>query len=219
MDSHNEMNPDPLPPELFTRVDESPDALFYREPRFVTHIDDASIEALRQVYRELIPAGSTVLDLMSSWVSHLPDDVPFRRVVGLGLNPQELEENPQLADRVVHDLNAEAELPFPDDTFDAVLNAVSIQYLTRPVEVFASVQRVLKPGGVHIVAVSHRMFPTKAIAVWQALSAEDRIRLVAAYFQLAGGFEPPCFLDRSPQNADPLWVVFAARARTPARAP
>jgi len=159
-----------LPRELFQRLDESPDENFYREPRLVTHIDDATIAALTQVYRELVPAGAHVLDLMSSWVSHLPPEVDYERVVGLGMNRVELAENPRLTSFLVHDLNRCPELPFADATFDAVLNAVSIQYLTSPVEVFAAVGRVLRAGGIHVVATSHRMFPSKAVPAWHSLA-------------------------------------------------
>ena len=206
------MSRDLFPPDFFRRMDESPDTDFYREPRFVTHIDDATIAALTQVYRELIPPGSRVLDLMSSWVSHLPPEVHYERVTGLGLNLQELERNPRLTDFVVHDVNATPELPFPDESFDAVVNAVSIQYLTRPVEIIASVRRVLKSGGIHVIATSHRLFPTKAVAVWQSIAPQERLRLIGAYFQFARGWDEPRFLDRSPAAADPLWIVFALRS-------
>ena len=200
-----------LPPEFFQRADAAPDSEFYREPRFVTHIDDATIEAVTALYSELIPAGSHVLDLMTSWISHLPTDVNFGRVAGLGMNEQELANNPQLDDHVVHDLNDRPELPFLDDSFDFVINTVSVQYLTQPTAVFASIGRVLKPGGTSLVAFSHRMFPTKAVAVWQQLSKDDQARLVGSYHVLAGGFREPVFLDRSPEGADPLWVVVAKR--------
>ncbi len=127
------------------------------------------------------------------------------------MSATELAENPQLSDYVVHDLNTDPELPYEEASFDFVVNAVSVQYLTRPREVFASVARVLRPGGSHIVAFSHRMFPTKAIAVWQSLSNEDRIRLVASYFSLAGGYGEPMFVDRSPAEGDPLFLVIAQR--------
>ncbi|HUI25022.1 MAG TPA: methyltransferase domain-containing protein [Candidatus Kryptonia bacterium] len=203
---------DALPPDWFRRLDESCDAEFYREPRFVAHIDDATIAALTQVYRELIAPGTAVLDLMSSWISHLPPEIAYGRVAGLGMNRSELARNPRLSDFVVHDLNAGPELPFPDATFDAVVNAVSVQYLTRPVDVYAAVHRVLKPGGRAIVALSHRCFPTKSIAAWHVLPADDRLRLVASYFELAGGYDPPEFFDRSPAGADPLWIVSARRS-------
>lgn len=201
-----------FPAHFFRRQDESADDLFYGQPRFVTHIDDATIDALTALYREAIPPGADVLDLMSSWVSHLPDEIAYGRVAGLGMNAQELAHNPRLSDLVVHDLNRDHELPYADGSFDVVLNAVSIQYLTRPVPVFGSIRRVLRPGGLALVACSHRMFPTKAVAVWQSLPPADRIRLVGSYFALAGGFDEPAFIDRSPDGADPLWVISARRA-------
>ena len=201
-----------FPPGAFDRVDPSDDAYFYAAPRFVVHIDGATIDALTGAYRELLPAGGEILDLMSSWVSHLPVEMTFARVAGLGMNSPELDGNPRLSDHVVHDLNREPELPYPDASFDAVLSAVSVQYLTRPLEVFASVARVLRPGGLHAVALSHRCFPTKAVRVWQMLQPQERVSLVASYFRGAGGFAEPEILDRSPSGADPLWIV---AARTP----
>jgi SAM-dependent methyltransferase len=201
-----------LPRALFQRLDESPDDEFYCEPRLVTHIDDTTIAALTQLYRELVPAGADVLDLMSSWVSHLPPEVDYGKVVGLGMNAVELAANRRLTSFLVHDLNRTPELPFADACFDAVLNAVSIQYLTQPVAVLASVARVLRPGGLHVIATSHRMFPTKAVAAWHSLAPRERIELIATYFNLAGGWDAPHFVDRSPPGADPLWVVIARRA-------
>jgi hypothetical protein len=201
----------PIAPELFRRIDESDDADFYTAARLVTHIDDPTIDALTQLYRQMLPPGSAVLDLMSSWISHLPSDVAYARVAGLGMNRTELEQNPRLTDRIVQDLNRSPELPYPDAAFDAVVNAVSVQYLTRPFAVYGSVRRVLKPGGLAIVAMSHRCFPTKAILAWHALSPAERVRLVQSYFEQAGGFAAAEYLDRSPPGADPLWVVMARR--------
>lgn len=201
----------PFPAEFFRRMDDSPDAEFYSVPRLVTHIDDATIAALTQVYREVLPVGGAILDLMSSWVSHLPPEVDYARVAGVGMNRVELENNPRLTDLTVHDLNQQPQLPYDDASFDAVVNAVSIQYLTRPVEVYASVGRVLRPGGIALVAMSHRCFPSKAIMAWHACSPEERINLVHLYFEETGAFETPVFADRSPADADPLWVVLARR--------
>ena len=134
-----------LRPELFRRMDESPDALFYDVPRLVTHIDDAAIAAVTQLYREHFPAGGAILDLMSSWVSHLPEEIAYRRVVGLGMNAEELAANPRLDARVVHDLNEDPRLPFADAEFDAAGICVSVDYLVRPVEVLRECGRVHPP--------------------------------------------------------------------------
>ena len=201
----------PLPPEYFQRQDETPDTLFYQVPRLVTHIDDATIAALTQFYRQQLPPQSHLLDLMSSWISHLPEEVTYARVAGLGMNCEELEHNPRLSDFAVHDLTAQPQLPYADACFDAVLNVVSIQYQTHPVEVCKDICRVLRPGGQHIVAMSHRLFPTKAIAAFHHFSPQERVDLVMRYFEQAGGFALPIFVDRSPADADPLWIVVAQR--------
>lgn len=202
-----------LPPELFDRLDESPDARFYALPRFVAHVDDATLAALTAFYAEVLRPGDDVLDLMSSWISHLPptEALPLGRVAGLGMNADELAKNPRLAERRVQDLNDDPRLPWADASFDAALCAVSIQYLTRPVEVFAELARVLRPGGRALIATSHRCFPTKAIRAWHVLPAAERLRLIARYFAEAGGFAPAETIDRSPTGADPLWIVAAER--------
>lgn len=211
----------PYPQGAFRRADESDDPLFYREPRLVVHIDDYAIEALRGYYRKVLPAGGAFLDLMSSWRSHLPDDITLARVTGLGLNRVELDENPQLTERVIHDLNAEPSLPFADGEFDAAAVAVSVQYMTRPVETFAEVNRLLKPGAAFHVIYSNRLFPTKAVALWQALGDHDRAGLIGSYFRLSSGYhgggewDDPTFTDITPRldfPTDPLYAV-AARKR------
>lgn len=205
---------DRYPPELFRRADESDDSLFYAEPRLVVHIDAPAIAAIGEYFRRALPPDAALLDLMSSWRSHLPDDFPARRLIGLGMNAVELAENPRLHDRIVHDLNADPRLPLDDGSVDAAMVTVSIQYLTRPVEVFAEVNRVLKPGGAFHVIYSNRMFPTKAVAVWQALDDRRRAALIGAYFADSGGWGAPKAMDISPRAAphsDPVYAVAAAK--------
>jgi SAM-dependent methyltransferase len=198
---------------VFRRYDESPDSWFYRQPRLVTHIDDAAIAAVTQLYRELFPAGAAVLDLMSSWVSHLPPEVSYRRVVGLGLNQQELEANPRLDAWVVHDLNEEPRLPFADQEFEAAAICVSMQYLVRPVEVLAELARVLVPDAPLVISFSNRCFPTKAVAIWQRLDDVGHAELIASYLREAGGWTRIEALDRRPgPDTDPLFAVVARRA-------
>ncbi|MCY3622668.1 MAG: methyltransferase domain-containing protein [Gammaproteobacteria bacterium] len=202
--------PEPeFPERFFEREDETPDSLFYGEPRFVAHIDDETISALTAYYREFLPSGSRVLDLMSSWISHLPDDA-YARVSGLGMNERELAANPRLTDAVVHDLNVDPRLPYEDAAFERAVIAVSIQYLVRPMEVFRDLVRVLVPGGRVAIAMSHRCFPTKAILAFRALGPRDRVRLVSTYLHQAG-FVDIAFEDRSPPRADPLWIVAGTR--------
>ena len=202
--------------DLFARHDPSPDAGFYDQPRFVTHIGDGAIAALTAVYRRLLPAGEPVLDLMSSWVSHLPGDVALGPVSGLGMNEAELAANPVLADHVVQDLNADPALPYADAAFGAVVCAVSVQYLTRPFEVFAEVRRVLRPGGACVVAFSNRCFPTKAIRGWLDTDDEQHVQIVAAYFAGSATFGPVrAELRTPPSPGDPLYAVWASRQPTP----
>jgi SAM-dependent methyltransferase len=184
---------DPFPPGAFDREDDAPDPQFYHDPRLVTHIDEGAIAAVGEVYARWIPVGARILDLMSSWVSHLPARVRAdrREVVGHGLNAAELQANPALDRWWVQDLNADPHLPFPDATFDAVLCAVSVQYLAAPVAVFREVARVLRPGGPFIVTFSNRMFPTKAVRIWRTRDDAGHLALVRTYFALAGGYDPP----------------------------
>ncbi len=205
-----------LKPEYFERDDDSSDANFYTQPRFVNHIDDAAIGALRHFYRETLPPGGDLLDLMSSWVSHLPDDRDYASVTGLGMNAEELAANPRLTAQVVHDLNREPRLPFEDDSFDGAFVNVSIQYLTSPVEVFRDVGRVLRPGAPFAVAYSNRCFPTKAVALWRMLGDRDHADLIALYFRLSGAFTQARAYDISPgPGSDPMFVVVAERLESP----
>lgn len=166
----------------FVRDDESPDSGFYAQPRFVHHLDAIASSVIGELYRQCIPANAVVLDLMASWDSHLPDDLALSRVLGLGMNAEELARNERLDDYLVHDLNGDPRLPFNASEFDAVVCTVSIEYLTRPMELFAEVARVLQPGGVFAVTFSNRRFPPKAIRVWEMLHDYERMGLVMEYF-------------------------------------
>ncbi|WP_342153980.1 class I SAM-dependent methyltransferase [Methylorubrum sp. SB2] len=175
-----------LPAEAFAKHDPSPDPHFYREPRFVTHIDAPAIAAVTRLYAELLPPGGVILDLMSSWVSHLPPDTAFAAVIGHGLNQRELDANPRLTRRFVQDLNAEPHLPLESASLDAALICVSVQYLQQPVTVLSDVARVLRPGSPVVISFSNRCFPTKAVAIWSVLDATGHAQLVDLYLRRAG---------------------------------
>jgi SAM-dependent methyltransferase len=191
-------------------MDEDEDPVFYAFPRKVTHIEEGAIAALRSRYDELLPDGSDVLDLMSSWRSHLPPGLG--RVCGLGLNAEEMADNPQLDQIVVHDLNADPTLPFDEATFDAVVCAVSVQYLTQPIEVWTDARRVLRPGGIAIVSFSNRCFPTKAVALWMATGDAGHRLIVRRYLDEAGF--APVSDEQLPSPDDPLYVVHGRRTAT-----
>ena len=203
-----------LPAGAFGRMDETPDEDFYKVPRLVTHIDEGAIRAVTQLYREFFPAGGEVLDLMSSWVSHLPPEVEYRRVVGLGMNEEELGKNPRLDGYVVQNLNTQPGLPFGDAEFDGCGICVSVDYLTRPVEVLREVGRVLRPGAPVVITFSNRCFPTKAVAVWHELDDRGHTQLVESYLEDAGNFADVRGLDRSPRRmfSDPLYAVVGESA-------
>lgn len=213
MSKLHERQRSPLPAEAFTRPDDSPDERFYNFPRLVTHIDDAAIAAVTQLYREFFPAGGAILDLMSSWVSHLPPEVTYRRVVGLGMNEEELAHNPRLDSYVVHDLNQTPQLPFADGEFDAAAVCVSIQYLTRPVAVLREAGRVLREGAPLVITFSNRCFPTKAVRIWQSLDAAGHAHLIEHYLKEAGNWVDIRQLDRTPRRrgGDPLYAVVGHR--------
>jgi SAM-dependent methyltransferase len=205
-------------PHWFARQDGARDERFYQAPRKVVHIDEAAIAATTQLYSELLPAGGTLLDLMSAWRSHLPPEVRYARVAGLGMNADEMAENAQLTEFVVHNLNAQAALPFADGEFDGACCTVSVQYLQRPVEVLRDVARVLKPDAPLVMTFSNRCFPTKAINIWRELDDEGHAQLVALYFQAAGGWRDITMQDRSADCApsyqcDPLFAVWAYAGR------
>jgi SAM-dependent methyltransferase len=188
------------------RLDDGDDAAFYDRPRLVTHADDAFLARLTALYATVLDPGDRVFDAMGSWVSHLPG-YAFDQVVVHGLNEAELTANDRADEWFLQDFNADQSLPLADDAFDAVLCALSVQYLQYPGAVFAEFERVLAPGGVLVVSVTNRMFPTKAVRTWRQATMDDRVALVESYCR-AGG----CVVDRVVRDRpgdDPLYAVVA----------
>ncbi|MEO0492925.1 MAG: methyltransferase domain-containing protein [Actinomycetota bacterium] len=200
-----------FPEGFFARSDESDDADFYAFDRLVTHIDDGAIAAVGELYVELGLTGEAsgpVLDICSSWISHFPTK-PERLVV-TGMNANELAANEMADEWSVRDLNVDPTLPYDDASFAAVTCAVSVDYLTRPLDVFAEVARVLRPGGVFVCTFSNRCFPTKAIRGWLANDDATRVRIVGAYFDLTDELGEPTLQHRNPSaRTDPLYAVWA----------
>eukprot|EP00667_Euglena_gracilis_P007386 EG_transcript_7458 len=208
--------------EDFYRIDESDDGNFYDAPRFVTHIDDGAIAAIRTFYGAVFsqaPQGEySVLDMCSSWISHYPKDLNAKRVAITGMNEAELRRSLQATDYSLRDLNKDPTLPYEDNTFDFVTNVVSIDYMKQPRKVVGEIHRVTKPGGLAIFSFSNRCFFTKAIAMWirDMNDGPGHCRIVANYFRFSpvGGWKDISCVDISanPGRSDPMWVVTAVKA-------
>lgn len=210
-------------PEAFSRLDQNDDVIFYEQDRFVSHLDKQALSTVEKLIGDLvIEENPVVLDLMAGWDSHLPENFSASRVAGLGLNAHELEQNKALTEYVLHDLNKDPVLPFSDDTFDVVINTVSVDYLTQPAKVFEEVGRVLKPGGLFLVIFSNRMFEQKAVKVWRESSDEERILMVEELFARGKVFtDPSSFISRGRPRpcddkyagtglpSDPIYAVYA----------
>jgi hypothetical protein len=176
----------PLLPGAFAKLDDEDDEIFYEPVRLVCHIDDGAIAALTGFYRSVLPRDGVLLDLMSSWVSHLPPEIGYREVIGHGMNAAELAANPRLSRWFLQNLNRETSLPLDTLSIDAAMICVSVQYLQQPVAVLREVARVLRPGGPLVISFSNRCFWTKAVAIWRALDDEGHAQLVERYLRDAG---------------------------------
>lgn len=211
--------------DSFSRLDESDDSIFYSRDRFVQHLDSLALSTVEKIIQELvIEKTPAILDLMASWDSHIPPTIQAETVVGLGLNRNELARNETLTDWVYHDLNKDPSLPFPDNTFDVVLNVVSVDYMTKPFDVFREVNRILKPGGLFLVIFSSRLFEQKAVKIWRQSSERERILLVEEFFTRDGTFtRPQLFTSKGkprPKDdkyahlgipSDPIYAVYAEK--------
>lgn len=204
------------------KLDPSDDAEFYAQPRFVQHLDAGFRQRLTALYRQSLPPGAVVLDLMSSWVSHLPDEVRYGEVIGHGLNRAELEANPRLNRHWIQNLNQNQTLPLADASIDAALTVAGWQYLQYPEALACELWRVLRPGGQWIIAFSNRMFAQKAPRIWT--DADDREHLLTvARVLVAQGWPTPQLIAEATRAEGPLgWIgghgdpFFAVIARRPA---
>ena len=200
-----------LPAEAFDKIDAGDDALFYAPARLVTHIDEKATATLGAFYLSSLPHGGEVLDLMSSWVSHLPPELTFSAVIGHGMNAQELAANPRLTHRFVQDLNRTPDLPLNAACLDAALCCVGVQYLQKPIEVFKEVARALRPGAPFVISFSNRCFPTKAVAVWRTLDRSGHSSLVRFYLEQAGFRDVEVHVLADGASGDPLTAVLGRR--------
>jgi SAM-dependent methyltransferase len=206
----------------YQREDEQADSDFYSKARLIDHLDKNALKQLQSLYSELIPPGSTVLDLMSSTNSHIDNRLPLKKLAGLGMNREELEANQRLDKIIVQDINQQQTLPFDSASFDIVICSLSIEYLTSPADTFREIARILRPHGRFIVSFSNRCFPTKAVRVWNNLHDFERIGLVMEHFITSAGFGSinTCSYRGLPRPvddrhdlplSDPVYLVWADR--------
>jgi SAM-dependent methyltransferase len=175
-----------LPEGAFGKIDTEEDEIFYEPPRLVFHIDENAVAKLTEFYRAVLPHGGVLLDLMSSWVSHVPPEIDYGEVIGHGMNGEELAANSRLSRRFVQNLNRDPRLPLADSSIDAAMICVSVQYLQQPLAVLQEVGRVLRPGAPLVISFSNRCFWTKAVAIWRALDDDGHAHLVERYLHRAG---------------------------------
>lgn len=218
-----------FPKDAFTRHDETDDTRFYSTDRFVEHLDSVALATIENLIVSLtVEEKPVILDLMASWDSHIPDSIKLGTVVGLGLSENELQQNRVLDRYVLHDINDDPHLPFENDVFDAVICTVSVDYMTKPVDVFQDVGRILKGGGLFLVIFSNRMFPQKAVKIWSESSEDERVFLVEDFFKQTGLFDnPQVFVSQGKPRphddkyahlnipSDPVYAVYANRIGTP----
>mmetsp|Transcript_2261 Transcript_2261/g.6047 ORF Transcript_2261/g.6047 Transcript_2261/m.6047 type:complete len:377 (-) Transcript_2261:102-1232(-) len=212
----------------FARLDNKPDSVFYQDPRFVEHVDENAVKLITEyISKTAIRQGrdTAVLDLCSSWTSHIDEDVARKmtRIAGLGMNAKELDRNSALTDWIVQDLNENPQLAkYENGSFDVVLCQLSIDYLTKPLQVLKEVGRILKVGGqVHII-FSNRLFLTKAVGLWTGGDDIDHAYYVGSYLHFCdGGFEDIRAIDLSNRKGgrdklaigDPVFVVSATKQK------
>mmetsp|Transcript_9314 Transcript_9314/g.10632 ORF Transcript_9314/g.10632 Transcript_9314/m.10632 type:complete len:305 (-) Transcript_9314:20-934(-) len=210
------------PNQLFTRLDKSPDSVFYTDPRFVEHVDENSVNTMTNfISDQVLKDGDSVLDLCSSWTSHIKASKKqsLKRIVGLGMNEKELVANKLLTDWSIKDLNLNPVLPYDDSSFSVVLCQLSIDYLTQPLQIMKEVGRILQPGGRVYILFSNRLFLQKAVALWTGKDDIDHAYTVACYLRFSnGGFKDIAAQDLSTRNkkgkviGDPLYVVSAIKS-------
>jgi len=208
----------------FARLDSTPDTIFYKEARFVEHVDEQAVKSMTSYISDtFLQPNDSVLDLCSSWTSHIRPDIQLKRVAGLGMNDKELEANKVLTERTVMDLNVDknVKLPYEDDSFDKIILQLSIDYLIHPLEVMKESSRVLKKGGKIAILFSNRLFLSKAVGLWSGKDDVDHAYTVGSYLYFSqGGFTDIKAIDLSTRKGrkdgiiigDPLYVVTATKS-------
>ena len=169
-----------LSPYDRNKSDISDDEIFYHQPRFVHHLSDSFRNRLTSLYSEYLLNHHIILDLMSSWVSHLPSNISYKKVIGHGMNEAELSSNERLDRFFVQNLNKKQNMPIEDSSVDVGLIVAGWQYLQYPEKVSLELSRVIKSDSLLIISFTNRAFWTKAPNIWTYSSEEKRIEYVTS---------------------------------------
>ncbi len=160
------------------KIDSSDDQSFYNHPRYVYHISESFRNRLTDIYSEYLYDHHVILDLMSSWVSHLPNNISYKKVIGHGMNDSELSSNKRLNSFWVQDLNKSQNLPIEDSSIDVGLIVAGWQYLQYPEKVSLELSRIIKANSLLIISFTNRAFWTKSPKIWSDSSEEKRVNYV-----------------------------------------
>ena len=201
------------------KLDESNDEEFYSEPKFVYHLDANFRHYLTNVYKNEISDNSTVLDLMSSWDSFLPEEKKYEKVIGHGLNKQELEKNKIFDSYWIQNFNLNQEIPLDNGSVDYCLMVAAWQYLQYPENLTREIVRILSNKGKFIIAFSNRAFWHKAPNIWTTSTEEERVKYVRKVL-ITNGFNEPKIIQKFNQpglnffnflNKDPFYCLIAIK--------
>ena len=200
------------------KPDETDDSEFYSAPKFVYHLDSNFRKNLSELYEEQIKNNSSVLDLMSSWDSYLPKNLKYKKVIGHGLNKEELEKNKAFDEYWIQNFNANQKIPLENETIDFCLMVAAWQYLQYPEKIAEEISRILNQSGKFIIAFSNRAFWHKAPNIWTYSSEIERIEYVRNILINNGFCEPKVIKKFTKENSflpflnrDPFYCIISEK--------
>ena len=201
------------------KLDESNDEDFYSDPKFVYHLDSNFRNYLSTIYRNEINENSTVLDLMSSWDSYLPLEKKYKKVIGHGLNKEELKKNKILNSFWIQNFNVNQVIPLKNGSVDYCLMVAAWQYLQYPEKLTKEIVRILNSEGKFLVSFSNRAFWHKAPNIWTTSTEEERLKYVRKVL-ISNGFKEPRIIKKFNDQSlnflpflknDPFYCLIATR--------
>ena len=183
-----------------SKIDNNDDKIFYQQPRYVHHLSVSFRDRLAKLYSKYLCKDKIILDLMSSWVSHLPSNIKFKKVIGHGMNEAELKSNKRLDSYWIQDLNKTQRMPILDSIVDIGLIVAGWQYLQYPEKVSLELSRIIKRDSYLIISFTNRAFWTKSPNVWTNSTEEERIEYVISVLSDNGWIVEKIFNEKTYEN-------------------